>query len=131
MTLDDLPQYLREGLAFHESMRTLGFPADGIFMVVYGTSPPHQVQMMLKAQGKDFVYTVGDVALNSDEILTGWETACRLWNDSSPKLEGAKEEILFGSYICRHWSGLLLRLREKGFKLSNFDGTPPHGFHLH
>lgn len=71
LDLDALPAAYREGLAFFEAYRRLGFPSDQIFAVLAGCDGAVQLNIELHADGAECVATVGYFA---ETLATVWET---------------------------------------------------------
>lgn len=115
---------IREWCYAREVMRRLGFAAEDIFFQVHTKSVgaiiaglrvvPMKgpvVSLVLRAQGKEFVWTIGDTELPADKIQAAYLDACRRWNDGNdPELNaGFQLSRAFGDRIA-----LLEALRAKG-----------------
>jgi hypothetical protein len=117
-TLADVPAPLREILCVMEAFVRFGFRPDDLFVLANAIDPGTQrksVAVLLKAQGKQFVCTIGQ-AYPGDALERDWPRAAAVWNAASH----AEREALFDrSWVSQHAAMLVTSLVGKGFRPSN------------
>lgn len=114
MKLDDYPTAIKEGLAYHEAFRRLGFPPDDIYFATYASN---HVQIQLKSDGKTFRVDLGmfPARFSQEEIGQMWAKAVELWNTA----DSAEAMSIWNfSHAKNQAVGLLMRMQEKGFRIS-------------
>jgi len=131
MRAADVDPTIREWLYAREVLRRLGFSPDELFFAVVPDGKivtPGQpmtpgvpvVVLELRAQGKQFRWTIGPTAVPLADLEAAYEGACALWNSGS---DAASFDAEFGSsQPMRQKVHLLATLREKGFVLPDREG---------
>lgn len=105
-----IPAPIREALAMREALRRLGFSADDIYCLYQ----PHEIDIVLKTQGKEFVVSCGPPGMLDQEFEKLWTRACNLWNGTEPGMTKTSGEIIYhesemmrGGYIGLQLIGAL------------------------
>jgi hypothetical protein len=116
---------MREWLFAREAMRRLGFQPDELFFAYEPTGRVISsdgdvknygkpvIALILKAQGLQFVWTIGAVDLPADEIKQAWFDAADLWNNSPDN--DWRDAGWLKSEACQRSVQLIAMLLAKGF----------------
>jgi hypothetical protein len=119
-----LEQALTEGLYCCQSLRTLGFSADDIYMVGVPLSDGTLgVRILLRAQGKEFIMDVGAVHGSFEKVQERWQEMVERNNHAS---DAESDEFLRryrASETFAMSSELVIKLVLKGFSI-NPDNLP-------
>lgn len=102
-----------EFLAAREMMRKLGFTADELTFVISGQTCPYTIGLLLRAQGLEFIWTLGQ-ADNADDAQLAYVAASKRWNDGSDE---ENRRVLLGSQAWTKRVELCTALMTKGFLL--------------
>lgn len=124
MDTSSIDPTLREWLFAREMMRRLGFSADDLFFVVHSKGGVifddagreveiHKpfLSLVLKAQGKEFHWTIGPTDIPDHAIMKAYEEVCEVWNSGPPELFDG----FLNSRVFRQKVQLVTALHEKGF----------------
>lgn len=116
---------LREGLALHEMLRKLHFPAENIFAGVTDNAidrrtmfvkPSRTLVVQLQHDGKEFNATVGQVPWDGDEFEAKWTEAVMLWNHVTHE---QAMEMYDSCDFPAQGMALVVALKSKGFNFSD------------
>lgn len=103
-----------EFLAAREMLRKLGFAADELTFVISGKSCPYTIGLLLRSQGLEFIWTLGQ-ADSADDAQQAYVSACERWNGGSDE---DNRRVLLGSQAWTMRVELCAALRTKGFRWS-------------
>lgn len=119
----DLDPSMREWLFAREVMRRLGFSADDLYFacqpagrvieqgVAFELEKP-VILLSLKAQGKQFTWTIGTVDIPVDKIEQAYIDACELWNYPDTSW---RDPLWIQSIAFQRKIELVTMLKSKGF----------------
>lgn len=102
--LMQLPDTFIVALGLHETLRTLGFPAEGIFVGVQDK----EFIVSVAEHGKYCAFAVGPCP---EDFKTAWPVAARMWNEA-PQAEQVEMYRLYRDNMSA--SKLLISLKDRG-----------------
>lgn len=114
----DLPREVKCALALHEMLRRMGFAPDEIFVAPY--PPPHELQVVIQAQGKEFRIDVGMMTLSVEKFIDLWPRAAQAQNEIFDN--GDMRKLLDGLRGL-DLVALGVLLRERGFIMPGLDAA--------
>jgi len=114
-SLKDFPDYIREGLAYHEAFRRLGFPSDKIFLAHTDGRGPVWLAVVLRAQDKEFICVIHPgLAEPLEQIQERWAAATMAWNSGT---DSELDDIWVRSEVFSKKTEFLFKMLAKGFQL--------------
>lgn len=124
MKATDVDPTIRDWLYAREMLRCLGFSPDELFFAVApdgNIALPGELPILgmpviileLRAQGRQFRWTIGQTAVPLADLDAAYEAACALWN-AGTDVAGFDAEFET-SWPMQQKVGLVAALHEKGF----------------
>ncbi len=115
--LKDYPHYIKEGLAYHEAFRKLGFPSEEIYFAHTDGKDGQGIALaiVLLAQNLRFTCTI-HTGLHEPlkQIQDRWSAATEAWNKAD---DDDLDEIWTASEVCRNKVAFIAAMQSKGFRL--------------
>lgn len=116
-SLKDFPDYIKEGLAYHEAFRKMGFPPEEIFFGHTDGSDGQgiAIAIVLQAQGKRFTCTI-HTGLQEPlkQVQDRWSAATAAWNVAD---DDELDAIWTKSEVCRRKVEFIAAMQARGFRL--------------
>ena len=103
---------LKEALALHEILRSLGYPAKDIYLSVFSNG----LGITLRHEGKEMAFRASDPGEDIPEgeaLVTAWNEALEWWNVTATKEE--MDKLFLGSRSRQDVTLLIATLETNGF----------------
>lgn len=118
MNIDSIPRMYREAWAAYEAFRKLGFKNDDIYPMISNsiTHGKDVFHIVLEAQGKQFIFTIGKIDRPAEEVNEYWnkliEAVCDMTLSDDTLHRMWKESFFGDKNNCKK---LLIKISQKGF----------------
>lgn len=107
--------WAREALAVHEALRRMEYPSDAIFVAPRQGPTRKNLFVLLRFEGKQFAYDVGECLLSDVEFVKAWQAAVRWWNTTAKDDTPEHKKIWEESHVRRNSVAFVVAMVDAGF----------------